>query len=300
MTNGGMVSFQVPMLKESIYDNWSIKMKALLGAHDVWEVVEKSYDEPSDESILSTTQKDSLRDLRKRDKKALFLIYQALDEDGFEKISSATSAKLAWKKLEVSYKGEEKVKKIRLQTLRSQFDVLHMKEGELVSDYFSRVITISNQLKRNGEKLEDVAIMEKILRSLDSKFDSITTIIEETKDLQAMTIKQLLVSLQAHEEKKKMNEEIAEQLLKTNLQQTQKEESFNNIRSQHERGSGQGRGHASKQGWSTNNNYEKGERSTKGRGQGTQTRGMINLKLSAIIVTSSGIMRKNVEHQSTK
>ncbi|XP_020573760.1 uncharacterized protein LOC110020111 [Phalaenopsis equestris] len=152
MANGGMASFQVPMLKESIYDNWSIKMKALLGAHDVWEVVEKGYDEPSDESALSTTQKDNLRDLRKRDKKALFLIYQALDEDGFEKISSATSAKLAWKKLEVSYKGEEKVKKVRLQTLRSQFDVLHMKEGELVSDYFSRVITISNQLKRNGEK----------------------------------------------------------------------------------------------------------------------------------------------------
>ncbi|XP_020600268.1 uncharacterized protein LOC110039514 [Phalaenopsis equestris] len=111
MTNGGMVSFQVPMLKESIYDNWSIKMKALLEVHDVWEVVEKDYDESSDESALSTTQKDSLRDLRKRDKKALFLIYQALDEDGFEKISSANSAKLAWKKLEVSYKGEEKVKK---------------------------------------------------------------------------------------------------------------------------------------------------------------------------------------------
>ncbi|XP_020577796.1 uncharacterized protein LOC110022962 [Phalaenopsis equestris] len=45
-----MVSFQVSMLKESIYDNWSIKMKALLGAHDVWEVVEKGYDEPSEES----------------------------------------------------------------------------------------------------------------------------------------------------------------------------------------------------------------------------------------------------------
>ncbi|XP_020571208.1 uncharacterized protein LOC110018279 [Phalaenopsis equestris] len=112
-----------------------------------------------------------------------------------------------------------------------------------------------------------MVIMEKILRSLYSKFDSITTIIEETNDLQAMTIEQLLSSLQAHEEKKKMNEEIAEQLLKTNLQPTQKDESFNNIRSQHGRGSGRERGHASKQGWSTNNSYEKGERSTRGRGQ---------------------------------
>ncbi|XP_020598756.1 uncharacterized protein LOC110038304 [Phalaenopsis equestris] len=240
MANGGMVSFQVPMFKESIYDNWSIKMKALLGAHNVWEVVEKGYDEPSDESALSTTQKDSSRDLQKGDKKALFLIYQVLDEDGFEKIQSANLAKLACKKLEVSYKGEEKVKKVRLQTLRSQFDVLHMKESKLVSNYFSRVVTISNQLKRNGQKLEDVAIIEKILRFLDSKFDSITTIIKETKGIQAMTIEQLLGSLQAHEEKKKMNEEIADQLLKTNLQPTQKDESFNNTISQHGRRSGQG------------------------------------------------------------
>lgn len=29
-----------------------------------------------------------LRDLKKRDKKVLFLIYQTLDDDGFEKISS--------------------------------------------------------------------------------------------------------------------------------------------------------------------------------------------------------------------
>ncbi|XP_020586292.1 uncharacterized protein LOC110028686 [Phalaenopsis equestris] len=169
MTNGGMVSFQVSMLKESIYDNWSIKMKALLGAHDVWEVVEKGYDEPSDESVLSTTQKDSLRDLRKRDKKALFLIYQALDEDGFEKISSATSAKLAWKKLEVSYKGEEKVKKVRLQTLRSQFDVLHMKEGELVSDYFSRVNNFAIEVIEN----QDTLSCNKDKQDLENNFEDI-------------------------------------------------------------------------------------------------------------------------------
>ncbi|PON48208.1 hypothetical protein PanWU01x14_238580 [Parasponia andersonii] len=109
-------------------------MKVLLGAHDVWEVVEKGYEEPRDESTLSSTQKDSLKDSRKRDKKALFLIYQALDDDEFEKISSATSAKEAWEKLQISYKGEEKVKKVRLQTLRGEFDLLHMTETESIAD----------------------------------------------------------------------------------------------------------------------------------------------------------------------
>ncbi|KAL5781316.1 hypothetical protein ACOSP7_006345 [Xanthoceras sorbifolium] len=108
----GMASFQVPALKNENYDNWSIKMKALLGAHDVWEVIEKGYTKPEDESTLSKTQKDSLKDSRKRDKKALYLIYQALDDDGFENISSASSAKQAWEKLQTSYKGAEQVKKV--------------------------------------------------------------------------------------------------------------------------------------------------------------------------------------------
>ncbi|XP_022635985.1 uncharacterized protein LOC111241590 [Vigna radiata var. radiata] len=55
--------------------------------------------------------------------------------------------------------------------------------------------------------------MEKILRSLDPKFEHIVTITEETKDLEAMSIEKLLASLQAYEEKKK-KEEIVEQVLK--------------------------------------------------------------------------------------
>jgi len=41
MTSNGEASFQVPLLKGSTYDYWCIKMKALLGAHDVREVIEK-------------------------------------------------------------------------------------------------------------------------------------------------------------------------------------------------------------------------------------------------------------------
>lgn len=42
----GMTLFQVPSLKGSNFDNWSIKMKAFYGAHDVWEVIKKGYNEP--------------------------------------------------------------------------------------------------------------------------------------------------------------------------------------------------------------------------------------------------------------
>ena len=83
---------------------------------------------PQHERIVQKTQK------RETNKKTLFLIYQALDDDGFEKLSSATFAKEAWEKLQISYKEEEKVKKVHLQTLRVEFDLLHMTNTESVSD----------------------------------------------------------------------------------------------------------------------------------------------------------------------
>ncbi|KAM1184655.1 hypothetical protein ACFX2G_014343 [Malus domestica] len=93
-----------------------------MATFQVPQVVEKGYTEPEDEATLSQPQKESLKDSRKRDKKALYLIYQALDDNGFEKLSSATSTKQAWEKLQTSYKGAEQVKKIRLQVLRGEFE----------------------------------------------------------------------------------------------------------------------------------------------------------------------------------
>ena len=65
--------------------------------------------------------------------------------------------------------------------------------------------------------------MEKILRSLDPKFEHIVVTIEETKDSEEMTIDQLLGSLQAYEEKHKKKHDIVEQLLKMQVHSKEKE-----------------------------------------------------------------------------
>ncbi|XP_058745954.1 uncharacterized protein LOC131618815 [Vicia villosa] len=229
------------MLTKNNYDNWSIKMKALLGSQDVWDVVEKGFKE-QDEASLSQGAKDTLKESRKRDKKALFLIYKSVDEDTFEKISNVTTTKEAWDKLQTCNKGVDQVKKIRIQTLRGDFEHLFMEESELFSDYFSRVLAVVNQLKRNGEDVDDVKVMEKIIRTLNPSFDFIVTNIEENKDLKTMAIEQLMGSLQAYEEKQKRKtkqKEDIEKLLQLNI----KEAKNVNYKSQRGRGRGQDRGH---------------------------------------------------------
>jgi len=88
---------------------------------------------------------------------------------------------------------------VRIQTLRSEFDTLKMKDLESIGDYLNRVISIVNQLKVNGEKIENQRIVEKILRSLIRKFESTVVAIEESKDLSTLFVESLLGSLRSHE-----------------------------------------------------------------------------------------------------
>ena len=68
-------------------------MKALLNAHDVWEVVEKGFTVLENEATLTTTQKDNLKNLKKKENKAKYLIFQSLDEDAFRNSSYSSFRK---------------------------------------------------------------------------------------------------------------------------------------------------------------------------------------------------------------
>ena len=62
-----------------------------------------------------------------------------------------------------------------------------MKAGEGVSKYFTRVMSIANDMRNCGEDMSDVKIVEKILRSLTEKFNFVVCPIEESKDIDKLT-----------------------------------------------------------------------------------------------------------------
>ncbi|KAA0065975.1 integrase [Cucumis melo var. makuwa] len=162
-SNGNMLQPQLSRFSGKNFNQWSIQMKVLYGSQELWDIIERGYTEVENQSELTNQQLVELRENRKKDKKALFFIYQAVDEFIFERTSTATSAKAAWDILRSTYQGEDKAKMIRLQALRSEFDCIKMKETETIEEFFNRILV--NSLRSNGEEVGDQRVVEKILRS---------------------------------------------------------------------------------------------------------------------------------------
>ena len=75
---------------------------------------------------------------------------------------------------------------------------------------------IVNKLWVHGEKIEDVTIVEKILRSLTPKFNFMVCSIEEFKDLDYFSVNELQGSLLVHEQKL-IQQDKQEQALKASI-----------------------------------------------------------------------------------
>ncbi|XP_038887068.1 uncharacterized protein LOC120077242 [Benincasa hispida] len=208
-----VMSISERSLNDELHDG-AHQDKSVTRAQDVWEIVENGFQEA--EAGVDQEQRDALKETRKKHKKALYILYQSMDEDTFEAIANTETSKAAWNKLQSTHRGANRVKKM-----------------EVIAEYHTKVMVVVNQLRWNVEEITDVRVMEKVLQSLNTKFEIIATMIEETQDLENMTIELFIGSLQAYEEKKKRRMEqtkTVEQLLELKI----KEENC--------RGRGRGRG----------------------------------------------------------
>ncbi|XP_057821433.1 uncharacterized protein LOC131034089 [Cryptomeria japonica] len=86
--------------------------------------------------------------------KAMNAILCGLSKSEFVKVMQCDTVQAMWDKLKNAYEGDEKVKKVKLQTHGMQFFSLKMKEEENVAAYFLRVDEVVNSLKGLGGKVD--------------------------------------------------------------------------------------------------------------------------------------------------
>ncbi|XP_068483326.1 uncharacterized protein [Phaseolus vulgaris] len=91
-----------------------------------------------------------------------------------------------------------------------------METTETVDVYISKVFALTNQMKTNGETHSEQAKVEKILRSLNPKFEHVVATIKEANDISTMTVRLLSGSLRVHEQR--MNDNKIEKPIERDLQ----------------------------------------------------------------------------------
>jgi hypothetical protein len=163
-------------------------------------------------------KKKRLDQNRQKNKRALQIIGQALDDLVVGRIKPTTTAKKAWDLLETMYQGTSKVKIAKLQALRREFENLQMKDFDSIEQFTYHVTDLVNQIRKNGDELVDHKVEKKVLRSLPRKFDAIVMEIEESKDLTTYSMDELVGSLKNYEDKLNRNDNISlEHAFKTQI-----------------------------------------------------------------------------------
>ncbi|GJV80119.1 zinc finger, CCHC-type containing protein [Tanacetum coccineum] len=154
----GSTHFQCPMLKGANYITWAIRMQVILEANGLWEMIKPNL----------TTEVDT-----KKDKTAIAYIYQSLQEEQLLLISKYKTTKKVWDALKKRHVRENRVQQAKQQTLKSEFEMLQMKENESV-DSFTTKLTNLDEMSVD-EAIERLKTFEERLKNpeINGKGDEI-------------------------------------------------------------------------------------------------------------------------------
>lgn len=187
LKSSGSIGLSYPMLAKENYTAWSMKMKVFMQAQGVWCAVEQ------------TDPKAAVEE--KTDKVALAMIYQGIPEEVLLSLAEKKTAKEAWEAIKTLYQGADRVKKARIQTLKSEFESLSMKESDQLDDFHMKLNALVTNIRALGEKMEESYVVKKLLRAVPQRFLQITSTMEQFGNLETMSIEEAIGSLKAHDER---------------------------------------------------------------------------------------------------
>ena len=145
-----------PVLSDTNYVFFSIKMNMSLQLNKCWDMVETEFKEPDTNAlaVMNNSEKNALESHWDQDLTTKWPIQSCIKESIFPHILGDTSAHQPCNMLVPTYKGRDWVKMVRLQTLRLQFESLKMKENEIVDEFMTSASGIVTQFQTYGEHLE--------------------------------------------------------------------------------------------------------------------------------------------------
>ena len=111
-----------------------------------------------------------------------------------------------WDTLALMYEGLSQVKCNKLSLLTRKYELFTMDDGEDIQAMFGRFRTIFNELCHLNKTFDNYNNIDKILRSLSRKWRSQVIALRTVKNLDSMSIEELIGTLKVHEQELKQDE----------------------------------------------------------------------------------------------
>lgn len=112
--------------------------------------------------------------------------------DEYNRVSSCQGAKAIQDTLQVAHEGTTQVKKDKIDNLNRQYQLFKMYKGESIQNMKTRFTAIENEIYSLQEVIPTGKAIRKILSFLPKSQESKVKAIIEAKDLDAMTMDQLM------------------------------------------------------------------------------------------------------------
>ncbi|KAK2373923.1 hypothetical protein QL285_074924 [Trifolium repens] len=208
-TNERKSSDKVPFFNGNAtsYPFWKTKMYShIIGVDcDLWDMVEEGvkFENMDGEGVVSYENRKSFTPDQKKEYKKHHLVKgmmtNAISHDEYLKIVNKTTAKSIWESLKSKYEGNKQVREAKVNLLVQQYELFKMKDGEDIETMFSRFQVLVSGLQVLNKSYTVADHVKKILRSLPPKWRPKVTAFQEAKDLDEVTLEDLISSLKSHE-----------------------------------------------------------------------------------------------------
>ncbi|KAM1578272.1 hypothetical protein ACFX1Z_039846 [Malus domestica] len=202
MAGSSGADLRAPVFNGENFDFWQIRMKTIFRSHELWDIVENGVETSTKkDEELTVAESKLLKENIVRDAKALGIIQGAVSDQIFPRIAIQETANAAWNVLKQEFVGDKQVRAVKLQGLRRDFEYTRMGENEAFSAYLVRLFDLISQMRSYGEEISNQRIVQKLLISLPRSYDSIASVIENTKDLDIVDVQDVVAILKGYEQR---------------------------------------------------------------------------------------------------
>ncbi|CAL9004930.1 unnamed protein product, partial [Prunus brigantina] len=87
----------------------------------------------------------------------------------------------------------------------AEFENLRMQDSETIQEFYAKFSALANSSHNLGEKISEIKLIKKFLRSLPSRFDAKRTAFSEMRDLTTVKLHQVIGSFRTYEMEMNMN-----------------------------------------------------------------------------------------------